>query len=801
MEYDANRLKPYQPRSEREAIIARTLGNRYHIIKHLGEGGSGATVFAVYNKFLDRIEALKVLSDDLTWDSDFIDRFKVEAKISASLAHPNIVTIYEYQNINNLYFFTMLYIDGPPLTNFIRPSNSMPARRVCATIATVCDAINYAHQRGVIHRDLKVSNIILDLSGKPYVTDFGIAKWEKSLTLTHTGQILGSPHYVSPEQAAGREIDARSDIYALGVTLYVLLTHHYPFSGDTPPLTIAQRLYQPPIPPQTHKPDMHPRLIKIIDKALQKKRRDRYQTAMELARDLNDFVQSGARASKAISLTRLRRQKLLDPSRRLRINQKLLGWKKLLDPSRLSGINQKLLGWQKLFDPSRLSRINQKLLGWQMLFDPSRRLGINKKWLITGVAMVVLAAAVSLLSILKHKDPAIRTVMEIAQSQVQARSDVENEKSSDKTNPIPKPVVQNNQQGDLAARDDAATPTKPSINSYTISDPEADSGLKAGTPEPSPPEAANDEPGKEQQLEEPKIPTPSDDDAATTGNSIINSYTTSDQEPDSGLKAETPEPSPPEAANDRPGKEQQVEEPQLPAPSDKAASESSSSSVKNIEGKNNNPADESKNTTPENKAPDTAAQLNFSKDLSTLADNIKNAYGHGEYEACLKMANTALDKLKSLPAARKADYSDRQVEINQYKTLSAQKLSQQKFEQDLNYLVAKTKRDFQDGDYTSCMYNSKTALSKIESLGAKQRKRYAAIQREMVAYKSKAVTAIQIRQRQLAVLQKIKKNIAEDNLEEANSLVDAMLVQPTNLSPDVHEALLSYREKIKKLMQ
>ena len=141
------------------------------------------------------------------------------------------------------------------------------------------------------------------------------------------------------------------------------------------------------------------------------------------------------------------------------------------------------------------------------------------------------------------------------------------------------------------------------------------------------------------------------------------------------------------------------------------------------------------------------------------------------------------------------------VEINRYKTLAAQKQSQQKFEQDLNYLVAKTKRDFQDGDYTSCMYNSKTALSKIESLGAKQRKRYAAIQREMVAYKSKAVTAIQIRQRQLAVLQKIKKNIAEDNLEEANSLVDAMLVQPTNLSPDVHEALLSYREKIKKRMK
>jgi serine/threonine protein kinase len=287
---------PYKPKSQRETDIVRLLGSQYRFIKHLGDGAY-STVFAVLNMPLERVEALKVLSDNLTQQEDFLNRFKVEAKISASLTHPNIVTLYEYKKLENYYYFTMHYIDGPRLTKFIAPSTPMPILSICTKIATVCNAIDYAHNQGIIHRDLKASNIMLDKSGKPYITDFGIAKWEKALSRTQSGMILGSPHYVSPEQAAGREIDARSDIYSLGVTLYVLLTQKYPFRGDTPHLTIAQRLTSPPMPPELIKPDLPRRLIEILNKSLQKKPRERYQSATEMAEDLTDFVKSAKRTA------------------------------------------------------------------------------------------------------------------------------------------------------------------------------------------------------------------------------------------------------------------------------------------------------------------------------------------------------------------------------------------------------------------------------------------------------------------------------------------------------------------------
>jgi serine/threonine protein kinase len=287
---------PYKPKSQRESDIVCLLGSQYQFIRHLGDGAY-STVFAVLNKPLERVEALKVLSDNLTQQEDFLDRFKVEAKISASLTHPNIVTLYEYKKLENFYYFTMHYVDGPPLTKFISPSTPMPIHTICTNIATICKTIDYAHNQGVIHRDLKASNIMLDKSGKPYITDFGIAKWEKALSQTQSGMILGSPHYVSPEQAAGQEIDARTDIYSLGVTLYVLLTQKYPFRGDTPHLTIAQRLTSTPIPPETIKPNLPYRLIEILNKSLQKNPRDRYQSATEMADDLTDFVISEERSA------------------------------------------------------------------------------------------------------------------------------------------------------------------------------------------------------------------------------------------------------------------------------------------------------------------------------------------------------------------------------------------------------------------------------------------------------------------------------------------------------------------------
>lgn len=287
----ANKLPSFEPKSKREAYIARTLGHKYQFIERLGEGGSTATVYAVVNKSLDRIEALKVLPDDLMRDKEFLDRFKVEAKICASFSHPNIVTIYDYERLDKFYFFSMLFVDGPTLTKFTKPPNTMPIHRICRNMATICDAIHYAHQQGVIHRDIKASNVMLDQSGKPYITDFGIAKWERSLTRTQTGVLMGSPYYMSPEQIEGHDLDCRSDIYSLGVTLYVLLTQRYPFQGETAMSILAKRLSRPATPPETYNPDLPPRLIAILTKTLEPDRRDRYQTAAELADEINDFLQ------------------------------------------------------------------------------------------------------------------------------------------------------------------------------------------------------------------------------------------------------------------------------------------------------------------------------------------------------------------------------------------------------------------------------------------------------------------------------------------------------------------------------
>jgi serine/threonine protein kinase len=677
MKYDPDMLKPFKPRSERQANIARIIGNRYHIIKHLGEGGSGATVFAVYNKLLDRVEALKVLSDDLTRENDFIDRFKAEAKIGASLAHPNIVTIYEYQNVDNLYFFTMLYIDGPPLANFIKPSESLAVQRVCTIIATVCDAVDYAHQQGIIHRDLKVSNIILDRSGKPYVTDFGIARWERSLTLTQTGQILGSPHYVSPEQAAGRKIDARTDIYSLGVALYVLLTQHYPFDGDTPHLTIAQRLYQPPIPPQTHNPELPPQLAKILEKALQVRCRDRYQTAGELACDLNGFLQTETSASEGKNHT--------------------------------------------------VSRGHPSI-------DSGRRSVVNKKWLMPCVAIVALVVAGSLLFILKPIDPAARAAMEETTSQVQVQSGFYSGKSTDETGKTTAPEVKNNQQGGLTVLD--------GVSSVAES-------------------ATNTSPAKKQDPGTGSIAVP------RTGDS-----------------------------NTSPGIEQRTQEPGLPIQSNKT---SAAPPAADNPAKRDIPSDRSEHKNVKKDKHTGINQRNFDKALNGLVDSLTREFLRGKYEACLKIADSALAKLESLSDAHKSDYSTHRIEINRYKTMAAQKVAEQKCDQDLIQLAAEARNHFQEGDYATCLHTAKLAILKIESLDADQQQRYAELKTEVVDYQSRAAEANQIRKRQLVFLQKIEKCIAENNLEQATSLVDAMLVQTANLYPDVRDALLAYRKKIEQL--
>ncbi len=277
-----------EPQNQREARLFLLLMDSYTFVKRLGRGAF-ATVYQVINKSLDRTEALKFLSDELTEDQDFLARFKVEAKVCAAFSHPNIVTIFKSERVENLHYFTMTFVDGPTLSKFLKPENALSTPQVCAIMATVADAIDYSHQHGVIHRDLKASNIMLDRTGRPYVTDFGIAKSDKALNKTKTGMVIGSPYYVSPEQVDGSKVDHRADIYSLGVCLHALLTHQYPFEGDTAISVMAKRLTHDPIAPDLRKPDLHPELIRIIKKTLQRDPAQRHASAAELAAELRQF--------------------------------------------------------------------------------------------------------------------------------------------------------------------------------------------------------------------------------------------------------------------------------------------------------------------------------------------------------------------------------------------------------------------------------------------------------------------------------------------------------------------------------
>ncbi len=275
----------FEPENQREARLILLLMDNYTFVKRLGRGAF-ATVYEVVNKSLDRTEALKVLSNELTEDQDFLARFKVEAKVCASFSHPNIVTIYESDQVEDLHYFSMTFVNGPPLSRFLKPANAMPEAQICGILAKVADAIHYSHQMGVIHRDLKASNIMLDQASRPFVTDFGIAKSDKALNKTKTGMFIGSPYYVSPEQVDGTQVDHRADIYSLGVCLYALLTHQYPFEGDTAISVMAKRLTHEPIAPDLRKPGLNPDLIRIIKKSLQRNPDDRYSSAAEFAAEL-----------------------------------------------------------------------------------------------------------------------------------------------------------------------------------------------------------------------------------------------------------------------------------------------------------------------------------------------------------------------------------------------------------------------------------------------------------------------------------------------------------------------------------
>ena len=252
----------------------------YRIVSQIGQGGM-ATVYKAYHAAMDRYVAVKVLPRQFAESQEFIGRFQQEARTIANLEHPHILPVYDYGESGGITYFVMRFLDTGTLKDRIKagPVSLSEADRLFTQLA---EALGYAHDRGVIHRDMKPSNVLVDARGGVFLTDFGIAKlMEGAAHFTATGAITGTPAYMSPEQAQGDKIDLRSDIYSLGIVLYEMITGRVPFEAETPLAVILKQLQAPLPPPSSLVPDISPEIERVLLKALAKNRDDRYPTCGE----------------------------------------------------------------------------------------------------------------------------------------------------------------------------------------------------------------------------------------------------------------------------------------------------------------------------------------------------------------------------------------------------------------------------------------------------------------------------------------------------------------------------------------
>ncbi|MCS6801453.1 MAG: protein kinase [Chloroflexota bacterium] len=260
-----------------DPLIGRSLG-QYQIVELLGSGGM-ATVYRALQPALNRSVAIKVLPPVLANDDLFVARFRREAMVVAGLAHPNILPVYDFGIFDGYLAIIMMYVRGGTLRT--RLGEPMPVATAVQIAAQVADALRYAHERGIVHRDVKPSNILMARSDWALLADFGIAQLADQRTLTLTGAKVGTPEYMSPEQAAGDPVDARSDLYSLGIVLYEMLTGRVPFSAPTTLATLQQQIHTPLPPITTFRRDLPPGLIEVVKRALEKSPAARFATAAE----------------------------------------------------------------------------------------------------------------------------------------------------------------------------------------------------------------------------------------------------------------------------------------------------------------------------------------------------------------------------------------------------------------------------------------------------------------------------------------------------------------------------------------
>lgn len=273
-------------------MVGKTLAERYELLEKIAEGGM-ARVYRGRDLLLKRTIAIKILKDQMTGDAAFIRRFEREAQSAAALSHPHIVNIYDVGEEEGIHFMVMEYVDGKNLKEYIREKGKLAAPEAIKITRQIAEALEQAHQAGVIHRDIKPQNILFSRDGKVKVADFGIAIAGDGVTVTVGNTIIGSVQYISPEQARGEVAGAPSDLYSLGIVLYEMVTGKVPFTAESPVALAMKHIQEQIAPPKLEVETLPDALNEVIMKLVEKDAAQRYNTAAELLEDLFYAERSG----------------------------------------------------------------------------------------------------------------------------------------------------------------------------------------------------------------------------------------------------------------------------------------------------------------------------------------------------------------------------------------------------------------------------------------------------------------------------------------------------------------------------
>jgi predicted Ser/Thr protein kinase len=258
---------------------------RYEVIEELGRGGMGR-VYKVYDQKIGEVIALKVVHPEISVNEKAIDRFRNELRFARKIGHRHVGRMFDLGEADHTFYITMEYVEGENLKSFIRRSGQLAPRKAISLAKQVCEGLSEAHRMGIIHRDLKPQNIMIDREGSARIMDFGIARFTEAEGLTGSGVMVGTPEYMSPEQVETIEVDKRTDIYALGVILYEMVTGRVPFAGETPFAVLIKHKQEAPRNPQESNPLVSEAVTRIILKCLAKDKAARYPSAEELYEDL-----------------------------------------------------------------------------------------------------------------------------------------------------------------------------------------------------------------------------------------------------------------------------------------------------------------------------------------------------------------------------------------------------------------------------------------------------------------------------------------------------------------------------------